>query len=429
MDPFKAIFAMLLSPKELVDPSPKVQRLEYRLNGEVFDFSTLSSGEREVVNIAFDFQLRRPHDCIVFFDEPELHLHPELSYKLITTLREIGERNQFILSTHSPDVITSSLDQSVIFLSPPRQNDAGESQNQAIAVSESDETHQALRHLGQSIGIIALGKRIVLIEGTESSLDKQTYGSIVGNRFPGLVLVPSGGKHTIESFDVIYESVLSKTIWGVEFFMLCDRDSTPPSSEEERSAISSGRLRLLPGYHLENEFLNEQVWAEAFADMEIQGPWLRDPPQILAALKQIALEVVPFATALTVSHVVRQLVGAIDIMPKGSNGCSLDELQALFSIKVASEQERTRVALDSSTVDGLIATTYAELIASISDPEGDWRKIIPGKPLLSGLASRAGIKPGRAKTLYISAASRSKENPFALIKSIFDGFAGSSSAQ
>src|SRR5664279_5573291 len=81
---------------------------------------SLASGEREVVNIAFDFLLRRPSDCIVFFDEPELHLHPELSYKLLRTLHTIGERDQFVLSTHYPDVITASLDQSVIFLSPDR---------------------------------------------------------------------------------------------------------------------------------------------------------------------------------------------------------------------------------------------------------------------------------------------------------------------
>lgn len=36
--------------------------------------------------------------------------------------------------------------------------------------------NRALRLLGQSIGIVALGKRIVLIEGADSSLDKQTYG-------------------------------------------------------------------------------------------------------------------------------------------------------------------------------------------------------------------------------------------------------------
>src|ERR1700677_1219178 len=33
MEPFRNIFSMLLAPKELVDPSPRVQRLEYSLEG------------------------------------------------------------------------------------------------------------------------------------------------------------------------------------------------------------------------------------------------------------------------------------------------------------------------------------------------------------------------------------------------------------
>jgi hypothetical protein len=178
MEEFKRVFEMLLGPKKLSDPQARLQRLEYTQDGQTFDFDSLSSGEREVVNIAFDFQLRQPRDCIVFFDEPELHLHPELSYKLLRTLRSIGEGNQFILSTHSPDIISASLDQSVVFVAPPKEGPDGTFENQAILVTESDETNQALRLLGQSIGIVALGKRIVLIEGGESSIDKQTYGSI-----------------------------------------------------------------------------------------------------------------------------------------------------------------------------------------------------------------------------------------------------------
>lgn len=42
------------------------------------------------MNVVFDFLLRNPSDCIVLFDEPELHLHPELSYKLLQTLRTAG---------------------------------------------------------------------------------------------------------------------------------------------------------------------------------------------------------------------------------------------------------------------------------------------------------------------------------------------------
>ena len=105
-----------------------------------------------MVNIVFDFILRSPSDCIVIFDEPELHLHPELSYKLIQTLKSAGQRNQFIFCTHSADIISASLDNSVVFITPPR----ADLSNQAVVVREDDETHQALKLIGQSIGIVAL---------------------------------------------------------------------------------------------------------------------------------------------------------------------------------------------------------------------------------------------------------------------------------
>src|SRR4029079_12372924 len=108
--------------------------------GQRLTLDTLSSGEREVVNIVFDFLLRNPSDCIIFFDEPELHLHPELSYKLLQTLSSIGKNNQFIFCTHSPEIITASIENSVIFLAPNR-NDGS---NQAITVARDDATNHAL---------------------------------------------------------------------------------------------------------------------------------------------------------------------------------------------------------------------------------------------------------------------------------------------
>ena len=67
--------------------------------------------------------------------------------------------------------------------------------------------------LGHSVGVISLGKRLVLVEGDRASLDKQVYGSIAGNESPDLVIVPVGGKETISSFQRALDTVLTRTIW------------------------------------------------------------------------------------------------------------------------------------------------------------------------------------------------------------------------
>jgi predicted ATP-dependent endonuclease of OLD family len=42
---------------------------------------------------------------ISFVDEMELHLHPPLQQALVRALPKLGRNNQFIITTHSDDVV------------------------------------------------------------------------------------------------------------------------------------------------------------------------------------------------------------------------------------------------------------------------------------------------------------------------------------
>lgn len=414
MEPFQQAFSQLLAPKELLHPDSRKQQLKYRLDGKEFNIDSLSSGEREVVNIVFDFLLRNPNDCIVMFDEPELHLHPELSYKLLQTLRTVGRNNQFIFCTHSADIITASLDQSVIFIAPPGTAE----QNQAIVVREDDETHEALKLLGQSVGIISLGRRIVLIEGLHTSLDKQVYGTILGSRFPNLVLVPVGGRSRLKSFSDLAGTVLQKTIWGVEFFMLCDRDAAPASTS---IPASTDRLQILPRYHLENYFLDENIIAGMFEPMESEASWLRSPEQIRAGLKEIALGLLSYTAALIISSSYREAVGNLDIMPSDCHGKSAAELARLLLHAKNNEVARITSALDETEMQRSIERTFEQLTKSLEDAD-TWKSVIPGKPLLHSFASKTQLSAGRFKLMYLKHAQSIQPSPFAEVIAIFQKF-------
>jgi len=419
LDPFRDVFRQLLGPKELDRANMQSQTLMYQLNGQEFDITSLSSGEREVLNIAFDFLLRQPSHCVTFLDEPELHLHPELSAKLISTLRAVGENNQFILCSHSPDIISSSLDDSVVFLTPAREDGS----NQAVLVRADDETSEALSRLGHSIGVVSLGKRIVLIEGTRASLDKQTYTHLLKNRFPDLVLLPSGGKGTLRSFEAIRKDVLDRAVWGVEFFMMADRDALPADGDPlELENQSAGRFKCLRKYHLENYFLDPQVLASVFVDMEPEDSWLRDPSAIDAALRELARQYVGYATALFVSKAVRESMGNVDIMAKDCHGKTEDEVQLLISRALAEEQSRVRAALDVNSVAQHVSETYRRLDATLENAGAGWHDEIPGKPLLASFAGRAGINTGRLKSLYIAKADMVSRGPFEELIDVFGSF-------
>lgn len=417
LEKFSEAFTKLLPGRRLEPFDEQSQTIHYRINDTVLPLNSLSSGEKEVVTIVFDFLLRDPRDCIIVFDEPELHLHPELSYRLLRTLRDVGERNQFIFSTHSPDIITASLDHSVVFVAPPSPSRP----NQAVQLREDDEATRVLHLIGQSIGVVSLGKRTVLIEGTKSSLDKQTYGSIVGSQYPDLVLVPVGGKESIASFVKAFETVLSKTVWGVDFFMLCDGDTSPGLGS---GSNASGRLRLLPRYHIENYFLDERVLARVFDSLEEpEGSWLRDPVRIRAEILTLAESCLSYATALNVAHRLRLAAGNVDLMPSSCHGQDATALAQLFESRRSVESARVLAALDAKVVDNEVRAEFARLSGLLARDDGESLRRIPGKTIFQQFSSKTPLDAPRLKRLYLKTASGFAPDPFAEVKEVFKHFA------
>lgn len=93
-------------------------------NREPFDFNTLSSGFAAILDIVLDLIIRMEKKAnrkfcfdlpgIVLIDEIETHLHIELQKNVLNLLTTIFPNIQFIVSTHSPFIL-SSLDNMVIY--------------------------------------------------------------------------------------------------------------------------------------------------------------------------------------------------------------------------------------------------------------------------------------------------------------------------
>jgi predicted ATP-binding protein involved in virulence len=87
----------------------------------------LSGGYRIVLALVADLALRmslaNPHlddplesEAIVLIDEVELHLHPEWQQRVLGDLRRTFPNAQFIVSTHSPQVLTTVLPEHIVRL-------------------------------------------------------------------------------------------------------------------------------------------------------------------------------------------------------------------------------------------------------------------------------------------------------------------------
>ena len=412
---FKHIFEQLLPGKVFLELRRHDQEILYEFDGSTLEFGTLSSGEREIVVTSFDFRLHNPSDSIVLFDEPELHLHPEMATRFLRTLQEIGDRNQFVLTTHSPDLISASLDDTVIFLQPPVEEGGG-FKNQAVLASESEDAARALRALGQSLGVIALGRKIVLIEGDNGSLDKEVYSSILGSE-TGLVLLPAGSRDAITRFDRLHESIIEKSMWGIEFFAIRDRDITQPDDP-------SPRVATLDRYHLENYFLDERVWKTVFEEMVDSSDPLTSVAGIHDMLRQEMRATVGYAAALLVTRDARAAFGPFRLMPKGVGDLTPEQLKQEIEKRLNDEAERVSKALDARAIIKSLEHELERLGSSIERDTDEWKRDIPAREALHRFLAKTPLRTnvGAAKRLYLKRAADASEDPFTEIREIFRRF-------
>ena len=118
----RAIASML---DGMSDPRVDVEPLRFSVSiasaekeAETLELDQLSGGQRAVLALAADLAWRmalaNPHledplssEAIVLIDEVELHLHPSWQQRILNDLRRTFPNAQFIVSTHSPQVLTT----------------------------------------------------------------------------------------------------------------------------------------------------------------------------------------------------------------------------------------------------------------------------------------------------------------------------------
>ena len=76
--------------------------------GDSFTFDGLSSGQKEIVSTLFlIWHYTQERASVVLIDEPELHLNVQWHRSFVNTLFKLAPYNQYIVATHSVDVMDS----------------------------------------------------------------------------------------------------------------------------------------------------------------------------------------------------------------------------------------------------------------------------------------------------------------------------------
>ncbi|MDZ8237601.1 MAG: AAA family ATPase [Nostoc sp. ChiQUE01a] len=115
-------------PKKLGFKKIIIETPEVLLDTEsgLFSLDAVSGGIASIIDLCWQIYMysgsKLMEKCTVTIDEPENHLHPEMQKSLLTDLVKAFPNCQFIISTHSPFIVTSSPDSSVYALHYNEEN-------------------------------------------------------------------------------------------------------------------------------------------------------------------------------------------------------------------------------------------------------------------------------------------------------------------
>jgi len=232
-------------------------------SGEEVPFADLSSGEKEVFFTLAFFLRNDVSNAIIVIDEPEMHLHPELSRLLVRTMQAIKPGNQIWLATHNGEIIDEVGRDKTIYITRDRDT------RTAKATPATDESNaiSSLRDMFGYSGYIGVAKTMVFLEGAGASADRKVFTRLFPEHAGALKFVPAGGCDTMPRLNAALTSLLESTFSWCRFYLLRDKDYLTAKHIEKYSAHPSGRLRVLSRNQIENYLLDADVIARIETDI------------------------------------------------------------------------------------------------------------------------------------------------------------------
>jgi len=119
-DKVRDLFARICAPKRYIGyvyyGSSDVTGTPLLEEGDrQYPLSMAAAGEQVILDYLTQFVYPRPvNNSLILIDEPELHLHPRWIRQLYRALPMMGHGNQFIMTTHSPELRQMAAEENAI---------------------------------------------------------------------------------------------------------------------------------------------------------------------------------------------------------------------------------------------------------------------------------------------------------------------------
>lgn len=204
--------------------------------GPEYSAAELSDGERNALLIAGNV-LTAPPGTLVIIDEPERHLHRSIIAPLLSQLFERRADCGFVISTHDHDLPLEVVGARTLLIRSCSFN------GNTVQGWEADELpSDSLIDDILKRDLLGARRKILFVEGTESSLDKPLYSLI----FPMVSVIPKGNCREVE-YSVIGSRAGEGFHW-LRAFGIADGDGFDADQIE---AKRKNGIYVLPFYSVE----------------------------------------------------------------------------------------------------------------------------------------------------------------------------------
>lgn len=237
-------------------------------------------------------------ESVIIIDEINTFLHPGAVKALLRLFQTEYSQHQYIISTHSPEVISFSNPSTLHLV----QRRGYRSSARALSLGEVRELREVTQELGISMADVFAADRILWVEGTtEEFCFPEIYRFATQKALPAgykIHAVPdtgrlTAGKNTGLVFE-IYRKLSDSTaplVSDVKFSL--DAEKFSEKDKKNFDGASGGRVEFLPRRHLECYLIHPQSILDFIADKDHFKP--RDaapltPGEVATTLMRLAAE-------------------------------------------------------------------------------------------------------------------------------------------
>lgn len=385
------------------------RHLRAKRTGNPYSASDLSDGERQALAILADIRMLADANSLILVDEPELNLHPFLASTLWEAIEHDLPQAVFVYATHSISFAMRPSVNCVVALS---------STGESVTVDDPSSLDSTeLRPFLGSIPAILNAEKVVVVEGDETSFDREFYCWVCRGVVEPLAVLPLGSSNDVAAA-ATRTGVWERLAPSVRLAGLVDRDYR---SEKQIEWLEEHRCIVLKYHEAESYLCVPELLATLAAKLGISEP-LPSERDFLEIIHQsaVSLEVKVAAqrTFSRATHTVnialprKALIAAInddqllDLLKKECEAESVkaQEIIGGSAVESAFHEERQRVsdALKSRDIEGLLT-------------------VFPAKELLHAILRRLELRNSRQ--LILAAKRHLEPSAFPQVKELRDRIA------